>query len=153
MQNTSKPCSRCGTTKTLDAFALRAKSSDGYTAACRSCINQDKQTTYWLNPEERAEAVRRVTASKQARFARDPAYKRAFHLWGSAKKRTKIPPWVSIVDFVPICRKAIQKGPEYELDHIVPVKGELVSGLHVPSNLRVVKRSTNQRKQNRFDIS
>lgn len=82
----------------------------------------------------------------------EPGYRRAYTLWGTTKKRgTKIPPWVSITDFVPICRRAEKKGPEYVLDHIIPIRHPLVCGLHVPANLRVVLRATNQKKGNTFD--
>ena len=35
------------------------------------------------------------------------------------------------------------------VDHIIPLKGRDVSGLHVPWNLRIVARSENSRKGNR----
>lgn len=36
------------------------------------------------------------------------------------------------------------------LDHIIPLRHPEVCGLHVPWNLRVVKRETNLKKGNRF---
>jgi hypothetical protein len=146
----TKTCPRCQATQPLTAFNRRAKSPDGYEAACRECSNLAKWAKYQGDPAERAATLARVKTTKNARFERDPAYKRAFNLWGSTKKRTRIPPWVAIADFVPICREALAAGAAFELDHIVPIKGKLVSGLHVPSNLRVVPRAVNQAKQNRF---
>ena len=148
-----KTCSRCADSKPLAAFHLRAASRDGYSAACVDCIRRDKYLSYWTDPAERQRTVDRATANKQARFDADPAYKRAFHLWGSTKKRgTKIPPWVCIADFVPACRAALRKGAEYELDHVIPLSHPLVCGLHVPANLRVVKRTTNRKKSNTFTV-
>lgn len=40
--------------------------------------------------------------------------------------------------------------PDYEVDHIVPVKGEAVCGLHVLSNLQVIPRAQNRSKGNKF---
>ena len=145
-----KLCPRCEVSKPLALFTKRSASKDGYAAACAECLKASKRMSYWIDPEERAATIARAAANKQARFAADPAYKRAFNLWGSTKRRTRIPPWVSITDFLPICRKAVKAGPGYVLDHIIPLKHPLVCGLHVPSNLRVVLRAANVRKGNSF---
>jgi len=48
-----------------------------------------------------------------------------------------------------------QTGIDHEVDHIVPVRGGIVSGLHVPWNLRVITAAENQSKNRRLieDIS
>jgi len=43
-------------------------------------------------------------------------------------------------------------GFPWEVDHIIPLQGKLVSGLHVPENLRVIPRKDNRQKHNRFEI-
>lgn len=148
-----KICTRCCATLPLSSFNRRAASADGFAAACAACTSLSKRVDYWADSARRGAAVARAVSNKQARFAADPAYKRAFNLWGSTKKRgTKIPPWVAITDFVPLCRKALKLGPEYVLDHVIPLKHPLVCGLHVPANLRVVRRATNDKKGNRFEV-
>ena len=41
----------------------------------------------------------------------------------------------------------------WSVDHIVPLQGKLVSGLHTISNLQVIPAIMNSAKNNRFEIT
>lgn len=43
-----------------------------------------------------------------------------------------------------------ETGIDHEVDHIVPIRGGIVSGLHVPWNLRVITASENQTKNRKL---
>ncbi len=67
--------------------------------------------------------------------------------------RRATPPWADL-DAIAIYSKAREQrrrtGIAHCVDHIIPLQGKLVCGLHVETNLRVVTSSANSRKHNRF---
>lgn len=145
-----KKCSRCEQDKHLTEFPVRRAAHDGRAAACKTCINDAKSTAYWVNTGERQKSIERTVRTKKARFEADPAYHRAFNLWTSTRRRTKIPAWVKIMDFHEVCKLAVKKGPGHVIDHIVPISHPDVCGLHVPWNVRVVTKKKNTDKGSKF---
>ena len=76
-----------------------------------------------------------------------------------ASKKNRTPGWLTEEDFSAIAdfyilAKALNEatGESYHVDHIIPLQGELVSGLHVPSNLQILTAAENTAKNNSFDI-
>ena len=48
-------------------------------------------------------------------------------------------------------RLTAETGAKYVVDHIVPLKSDIVCGLHAHTNLRVIPEVENLKKNNRFD--
>ena len=40
----------------------------------------------------------------------------------------------------------------WHVDHVIPLQGEFVSGLHVPRNLRVLRGLDNIKKKNKYEV-
>jgi hypothetical protein len=77
--------------------------------------------------------------------------------WGKrrADKRNRTPKWISKDDLW-ILENAYELanirsnmfGFNWHVDHIIPLRGKAVSGLHVPNNIQVVPATWNLRKSN-----
>ncbi len=71
-----------------------------------------------------------------------------------AMKLSATPPWANkaAIDSIYVeARKVSEEtGVEHQVDHVVPLQHPLVCGLHVEKNLRIIPRSINQSKGNRY---
>jgi 5-methylcytosine-specific restriction endonuclease McrA len=84
--------------------------------------------------------------------------------FNQAKRRSsklqRTPSWLSSEDFWLIdeiyklsALRTKLTGVKWHVDHIVPLRGNNVSGLHVPSNLQVILGQDNISKHNRFEAN
>jgi len=71
-----------------------------------------------------------------------------------AKKLNKYPSWANKEEIKKIYTRAVlmekEDGVKYEVDHIIPLNGENVSGLHVHNNLQILTKNKNIAKANKF---
>jgi hypothetical protein len=74
-------------------------------------------------------------------------------------KMNRTPPWLTEDDFWLIeqaynlaAKRTQMFGFSWHVDHIIPLQGKIVSGLHVPCNLQVIPGSINTSKQNKFEV-
>jgi hypothetical protein len=109
------------------------------------------KTLRWkANNPERAAEVSRNTRLKNA--GRVQANKSKYR----ASKKNRTPNWITTVSLFEMqCiyayRAALQSvGLNYEVDHIIPLQGKIVSGLHTPENLQVIPTIQNRIKNNRY---
>jgi len=95
------------------------------------------------------EAVR-ASERKNGRLKRqrNPAAKLAEVRRRQAAKLQRTPPWA---DLMAIRRFYEARPPGHDIDHIYPLRGKNVSGLHVLENFQYLPSLENRLKGNRFD--
>ena len=101
------------------------------------------------NPEKAVEVDKRTRQKNSARVTANGAKYRAVKLQAT-------PVWLNKAHWfemscVYVYRDALKRvGLNYQVDHIVPLRGKNVSGLHVPENLQVILATQNRLKNNRY---
>jgi hypothetical protein len=97
-------------------------------------------------------------ATMAAMFAEKPHLRAELSSIARAAKLKRTPKWLSkdekwmigeIYHLADVRTKAT--GIAWHVDHIIPLRGEFVSGLHTPYNLQVIPAIDNLRKSNRYD--
>lgn len=111
---------------------------------CSNCA-QVKELEDFSKNKARATGLNSHCRSCELETRRD--YQRFYQAGMRAKKLDRTPPWASIDKIKEIFKNC----PEgYHVDHIIPLQGELVSGLHVETNLQYLPAKENLQKQNKF---
>ena len=141
-EHIDRPCRVCsGTT-------FRIRPCDGR-RVCYTCmkngqkkyrngVGKDKMREWQQSNKEHIREYQREYYSgkyqeRNAKYSKDLA------------KRT--PSWADkkeIIEFYKNCPKG------YEVDHVIPLRGKNVSGLHIRSNLQYLTKEENRKKYNKF---
>lgn len=130
----TKICSKCGIEKSISEFNKDTRPARNLThdSSCRVCKKEQKKLTARLH-----------RATDLARGSRRRAYKlKASPKWADSKKILEVYKQ----------RESITKetGVMHHVDHIVPLQGKYVCGLHVDNNLRIIPALENIVKSNKF---
>ena len=72
-----------------------------------------------------------------------------------AKRRKATPPWADLQKIKELYKHAsawneIWPDDRVDVDHIIPVRSDLVCGLHTHQNLRIIRSYENKKKSNRL---
>jgi 5-methylcytosine-specific restriction endonuclease McrA len=132
----SKVCIECNSERNYKV--IRTEQAKEYAKQYR---NANKQKIFdsrkvWL--ENNLGKTREQTARRKAsKLQRTPSWINNGHLFE-----------IECINKYAACLRKI--GLTYEVDHIVPLQGKTVSGMHVPWNMQVIHISENRSKGNKY---
>lgn len=144
MSNGIRTCSGCNEELPLSQFTMRTrKRKDGSTykmpySRCKTC-----RRTYNRKYENTPTGK---TGKKRNAALRDRRNRQATPKWLTTEQRRQI---VAIYEHMRDCRAIT--GEDYHVDHIIPLRGDNICGLHVPWNLQVLPAYVNMSKSNIFE--
>ena len=127
------------------------KASDKYVRSTRVVMSQEQKiknnrrnVLEWQKNNPTKVAARNKRWVKKNRHIVNAGLASKRYLWG--KKALGLPKSVFIPFFKDAADKTKQTGIPHEVDHIIPIGGRHVCGLHVPWNLQVITKEENRKK-------
>lgn len=124
---------------------------DGWRNAGRSGVVIDARSRFATDEVIEAAKARSIFLTAEFKRGRKAASKRLHE----ARKYEARPRWADVDAIASIyaeCARITRvSGVPHEVDHIIPLLGRGVCGLHVEANLRIVPRHVNRRKSNKLE--
>ena len=124
-------------------------------------INAKRRLKNQLNPEIRASARKnhavKISIYNKLYRTENSGIIKAIKAKRRAAKLNRTPIWLTNKDFEKIeefytyaTLFSEASGIQYDVDHIIPLLGKTVSGLHIPENLQIITHKENCIKKNKF---
>ena len=175
---TSKVCTKCKTEKELVDFSIDRSSKSGYSCKCKACNKRICAEQYLLRTQGKTKPATKRNGLSQtdpAAYARVYRKENPEKVAAHQKKHRQDPKNIPKLRAKGMLRYTKQKqrtlfnlSPAYkaemeglylfcqlfngfQVDHIVPICGKQVSGLHVPWNLQILTAEENRAKGNIFN--
>lgn len=161
-----KACTKCKEVKSFDLFHKHKGKPHGLALWCKSCANENTRKHFQKKtPEEKLQAKRKYNSENRLRVneynrqirRKYPEKHAARQALRRARKLQATPDWLTGAQKAQMNRTyklrdiiSDATGEQYHVDHLVPLNGENVCGLHVPWNLQVIPAKENLRKSNSF---
>jgi 5-methylcytosine-specific restriction endonuclease McrA len=150
-----KCCSKCGVSKELDLFVKAASCKGGRAGVCKACKSnltvkwQRSSEGYKTSSQAYYQANKDVINARGAQYQKDNRARYTAHSASHrARKLLATVSWSCEEAILAIYEEASRLG--LEVDHIIPLNGELVSGLHCEDNLQLLTSKENRVKGNKY---
>ena len=158
-----KTCTKCGEMKSLTLYYRDKTKPDGLEKQCKDCRSSTQSKYYSSNKDYILERTKRWMGENkekvletQRKYQREE-YKKIGNIrraTSRAKIRQATPAWADLSAISAIYSEAKRltdtTGIPHHVDHIIPRNGEMVSGLHVSTNLQILTAKENLEKSNQY---
>ena len=161
-----KFCPKCEKFLDLSGFYKNKSRHDGLQGYCKECkIKRDRQ--YDSEHRDKVNAYARKRRAEDKSYLADlkkyreksKAIRAKIQMKRKSAKLQRIPAWLTEFDLLKIkCYYQVaamytkESGYGWHVDHVIPLQGKNVSGLHVPSNLQIIPAIQNMRKSNSYEV-
>ena len=150
-ESNQKYCKCCDSTKPASSFHRDSYDASGLSVYCKGCKSIRAKDYYKRNKE-------RINSVKKEHYMNNPDMYQAYARNRKSHIKKATPSWdMELTELVvkeAYNLKMIRKGEtgvDFHVDHIVPLKGKSVSGLHVWNNIQVIPAKLNLEKGNRYE--
>ena len=106
---------------------------------------------YWSNPEKAREQKRLFRKKNPHKRNKYEAKRRVAKIQAGTKYFRDL--YKDKVAVYYMFAKVLEKltGEKYHVDHVIPLQGKNVSGLHIPANLQILTATANMKKGNKYE--
>jgi predicted amidophosphoribosyltransferase len=151
---------KCSQEKAFSGFHKDKKKRDGLAIYCKVCVAQYRKDNIEDYLKKEADYRNKNRDQRRSYISSYKKIRRGYYNALEKNRRTlkdkAMPSWLSqeqrdqinaIYEHARDCE--LVTGEPYHVDHVVPLKGEFVCGLHVPWNLQVLPADVNLHKSNK----
>ena len=178
-----RTCRICLKDKSLNEYPNHSLYKDGKETKCKTCLSEYRKAKWQANLEVSRNYGRKykaknreIIAKRSMEYVLNNSEKRKKTM-KEYRQRTKplqayyvrkrqasllnrTPKWLTKDDLW-LIKEAYELaalrtkmfGFKWHVDHIIPLQGKLISGLHMIENLQVIPEKDNLSKHNRFEVS
>jgi hypothetical protein len=155
-----KKCTKCSVVKVLEDFPTQSSNFDGRHTHCKECrskyyasiYNGTKRKEKYYSKHEQEKQVRKEYYRKnKSKYYINKANRRAYTLKATPKWFNSFDSFV-LSEAYDLCKiREKHTGVKWEVDHVIPLQGKNVCGLHWHKNWSVISKFENRSKGNKSD--
>jgi hypothetical protein len=162
---TEKACTKCGEMKAFLLFSPNKKTKDRLQSWCKACVatqtrsyGAQREAQRRLDPAYRTRQYTKQAEYRQKNRSKISALRRVDTIRRRITASQATPHWIDAeferLVFAEAYALAETRGKlfgfSWHVDHVIPLRGKTVSGLHVSNNIQVIPAVANLRKSNKL---